>query len=113
MKLLHYLNLFFVGLPILLALLGIFEGNFLGIALLSTMLTGGYQTLMGLLLLRDDRDNRHLRIYVMSVLGYFAIAFVYFHWNFYEYVIFNYLLMGIPPILALYFSAILYKKSQR
>ncbi len=113
MKLLHYLNLFFVGLPILLALIGIFEDDFLVFALLSTLLTGGYQTLMGLLLFITNADNPRLRVYAVSVLGYFVLAFVYSHWNFHEYVIFNYLLIGIPPILAIYFSAILYKKVQR
>jgi hypothetical protein len=49
MKYLKFLNTVAIGIPIILALIGVFDESFLMMALVSTMATGFIQVVVGLL----------------------------------------------------------------
>lgn len=112
MKILKYINTFAIGLPILLLILGIIindaAGNWIGLALFSTILTGLTQVLLGLFLLIKNIKNKYLNIYIIAVILFFLLY--YLNVNIFYSDIFYFFLYPIPLILATYFSLIIYKK---
>jgi hypothetical protein len=112
MKILKYINTFAIGLPILLLILGIIindaAGNWIGLALFSTILTGLIQVLLGLFLLIKNIKNKYLNIYIIAVILFFLLY--YLNVNIFYSDIFYFFLYPIPLILATYFSLIIYKK---
>ncbi|CAM4337358.1 hypothetical protein [Flavobacterium terrigena] len=112
MKTLKYINTFAIGFPITLLLIGIIindaAGNWIGFALFSTMLTGLIQVLLGLFLLYKNPKNKHLRIYIISVILFFLLWFINAQINYLN--IITFILFPIPLILATYLSLIIYKK---
>ncbi|MXO05915.1 hypothetical protein [Flavobacterium sp. HBTb2-11-1] len=115
MKILNLVNIFLVGIPIILTALGLItqqsNGNLIGYALLFVMLTSLFQVIIGILLLLNHPTDKMLRFYNCGVL-----LFV-FCWicnvNIKYFQILEYLQYALPPILAIYFSAIIYKKANR
>ena len=112
MKILKYINTFAIGLPILLLILGIIindaAGNWIGLALFSTILTGLIQVLLGLFLLIKNIKNKYLNTYIIAVILFFLLT--YLNVNIFYSDIFYFFLYPIPLILATYFSLIIYKK---
>jgi hypothetical protein len=112
MKTLKYINTFAIGLPLILLSIGFIindaAGNWIGSALFSTILTGLIQVLLGLFLLYKNPKNKHLRIYIVSVIVFFLLWFIDVK-IFYSDIL-SYILFSIPLILAIYFSIIIYKK---
>ncbi len=112
MKILKYINTFAIGLPILLLILGIIindaVGNWIGLALFSTILTGLTQVLLGLFLLIKNIKNKYLNTYIIAVILFFLLS--YLNVNIFYSDIFYFFLYPIPLILATYFSLIIYKK---
>lgn len=112
MKILKYINTFAIGLPILLLILGIIindaAGNWIGLALFSTILTGLTQVLLGLFLLIKNIKNKYLNTYIIAVILFFLLY--YLNVNIFYSDIFYFFLYPIPLILATYFSLIIYKK---
>jgi len=98
MKFLAGLNFFAIGLPLVLALLSIKDGDFLQEALLSTMVTGALQVIIAMILLA--LNPKDFRLY-----GYFAVTILFFilwlGFNINEDWLFT-----IPAILALFLTYI-------
>lgn len=109
MKNLNYLNYFFVGMPITLCLIGIFDDSYLIFGLLSTMLTGLFQVVIGLKMIADEPNDKKLQIYILSVFLFFALWLLNASLGYANAL--TYCLVAIPPILAIYFSIIIYKKA--
>lgn len=108
MKSLFKLNLVFIGVPILLCLIGIIDENFLFWGLLSTMLTGLFQVIVGIEMLRDEPNDKYLQAYVAAVVLFFITWFVNAQTGYHNFLTFG--LIGVPPLLALYLTFIIYKK---
>jgi len=105
MKTLLRLNFFALGLPFALALLAIFNINLLILPLLSTIVTGGLQVLIALILLFKNPVNIHLCVYFVFTILFFIL---WLGFNI------EYWLFALPPLLAIYFTYIVaeeYKKS--
>jgi hypothetical protein len=98
MKTIKNLNLVAIGTPITLALIGIFNNDFLIWALLSTMFTGGLQVLLAFVLLAYNYRNKHVFFYLLGVIVFFVSV---------AWVESTYLVI-IPPFLCLYFTLIIY-----
>jgi len=108
MKAIKYLNTFAIGLPILIALLGFIDIDYIGTALVSTILTGFIQVVLSLLLLYYSPKNKYLQIYITTVILFFTLWCLninIFHSDF-----LTFLLFPIPLLLAIYLSSIIYKK---
>lgn len=114
MKILKYINTFAIGLPILLLILGIIindaAGNWIGLALFSTILTGLTQVLLGLFLLIKNIKNKYLNLYIYIIAVILFFLLYYLNVNIFYSDIFYFFLYPIPLILATYFSLIIYKK---
>lgn len=112
MKNLNYLNYFFVGIPILLILLGYItnesSGNLIGYGLLFTILTGLFQIIIGIKMLIDEPNDKMLQIYIISVILFFTIWWLNVQFIYSDKLYF--ILMFIPAVLATYLSIIIYKK---
>lgn len=108
MKAIKYLNTFAVGLPILIGLFGLINENYIGTALVSTMLTGFIQVVLGLLLLYYNPKNNYLQLYMVTVILFFLLWYLNAEHIYSEYLTF--FLIPMPLLLALYLSIIIYKK---
>lgn len=108
MKALKYLNLYAIGTPILLGIIGLIDNDFFFWALLSTIMTGIIHIIIGIKMLMDEPKNNHIRLYAIIVFLFF-LAWYINSINGYNDII-SYILIGFPPILAIYLSIIIYKK---
>ena len=108
MKIIKYINTFAVGLPILIALLSLINEKYISTALVSTMLTGFVQIVLGLLLLYNNPKNKNLQIYIAVVILFFTLW--YFNMNIFYSDFLTFILYPIPLFLAIYISVIIYKK---
>jgi len=112
MKAINNLNYFFVGMPILLIIIGLFfSGELACCGLLSTILTGLFQLIFGIKMLIDEPDDKNLQNYVNGVIFFFLLWPVNAFIMHFEFIYF--LLFIIPIILAIYFSTITYKKAHQ
>ena len=70
-------NIFAIGLPLLILITYPFfkEGSLL-FALLSTMITGFIQVIIGLKLLFDAPSDRHNQIYIGATIAFFTLWFI-------------------------------------
>ena len=110
MKNINYLNYFAVGLPIsILITYPLFKEGAIIFALLSTILTGLIQFILGIKMLIDEPKNKNLKTYIILVLSYFVLWFINSITGYNN--ILNYFLFAFPPILAIYLSVIIYKKA--
>lgn len=110
MKAINYLNYFFVGLLIFFCLIAIFDIGFLSYALLSLLLTGIFQVTIGLKMLADEPHDTNLQIYAASVLLFFILLVVICKMELYDFL--NYLLFGVPSVIAIFLSIIIDKKAK-
>ena len=108
MKNLFRLNLAFIGFPILLCLLGIFDPSFVFWGFLSTILTGLFQVVVGIGMLKDAPKDKNLQRYaalvVLFFFGWLACSFID-----YGDIPMNFL-FALPPFLAAYLTYIIYQK---
>ncbi|MES2545417.1 MAG: hypothetical protein V4548_11060 [Bacteroidota bacterium] len=111
MKNLNKLNYFFVGLPITLCLIGIINQEFLLFGLLFSMLTGIFQVIAGMGMLIKEPNNKYLKTYVIAVIIFFLLWFINSKIGYQNTITF--ILIGTPPILAIYLSIIIYKKAHK
>lgn len=111
MKAIKIINTIAVGIPIILMLIGIIKqdsaGEFIGYALFSTMFTGFVQVVLGILLMIWLPNNRYYQIYIISVISFFVLWFIVHSLDLYD---FGYLLLWIPPCLAVYLSILIYSR---
>ena len=110
MKTINYLNYFFVGLPIFFCLIAIADIGFLSYAMLSLFLTGIFQVIIGLKMLGDEPHNKNLQIYATSVFLFFISLIVIYKMELYDFL--NYILFGVPTVIAIFLSIIIYKKAK-
>lgn len=109
MKNINYLNYFAVGLPLLILITyPVFKEGSLVFALLSTILTGLIQVILGIKMLFDEPKDKNLKIYITTVIVFFISWSITARIENNEFI--KYLLFSIPPILAIYLSIIIYKK---
>lgn len=101
MKGLKVLNTIALALPICLAVLGIFDEDYLLTALLSTMVTGFMQVVIGLLFWLEFRNNRYIQLYFLVVIAFFILLFSKVTNDWY---------WCLPPLLSVYLSIIIYTK---
>lgn len=108
MKNLFNLNLAFIGFPILLCLLGIFDPAFVFWGFLSTILTGLFQLIVGFGMLKDEPKDKDLQRYAFFVALFFScwIASAFLET---ASLVMHYLFV-LPPLLAAYLTFIIYKK---
>ncbi|NBL63605.1 hypothetical protein GV828_00135 [Flavobacterium sp. NST-5] len=112
MKAAYKLNYFFITLPAALALFGLIEEKFLYYSLLSFIPLGLYQIVITIRLASVLSTNVHYQIYVIGVHLFFILAVTLdFWWDYLEPN--SEIFYGIPPLLAIYFSFILYQKSRK
>ena len=98
MKFLVGLNFFAIGVPIVLALLSIKDGDFAAEALVSTMMTGALQVLIALILFVRNPDDKRLYIYFSITILFFILWLglgINDDWIF-----------SLPPALALFLTYI-------
>ncbi len=103
------LNLFFVGIPIILGLLGyFFDEALIYWALISTILTGLVQLIIGFGMYFDEPKDKLLRWYVILVVFFFSSwilsGLLKDSFDIMKFLIF------LPPFLAFYLTFIIYKK---
>ena len=103
MKTLQNINVFFLGITILLGLLGIINTSFLIGALISLFLLGVYQGFTGIILFLSHPARIQYILYISGLLTVFLLIWLGTEW-----------LWMIPPIpMALYFTFLLHTKNQR
>lgn len=109
MKAIIYFNYFFIGFPLVLGGLGLFDSKFLFFGLLFTILTGAFQLVTGIGLFLKKPQEIWIQRYLLIVIIYFMFLF------FLDYSIlgafFEYGLFGIPVFLAVYFTVFLHYTS--
>jgi len=101
MKALKALNTIALAIPISIAALGVFDENFLLIALVLTMVTGFMQVVIGLLFWLEYRNNHYIQLYFFVVAAFFVMLLLEAT---------NDWLWCIPPILCVYLSILIYTK---
>ncbi|MEO8535830.1 MAG: hypothetical protein ABI441_18885 [Flavobacterium sp.] len=111
MKNLNYLNYFFVGLPIVFCLIATINIGFLSFAMLSTILTGLFQVVIGTKMIIDEPQDRNLQIYIISVVLFFSALIIISKMELHNFL--NYFLFGVPPVIAIFLSVIIYKKATK
>lgn len=109
MKAIIYFNYFFVGFPLVLGGIGLIDGKFLFYGLLFTILTGAFQLFTGIGLFLKNPNEILIQRYLLTVILYFIFLFFLDHSIFGA--LFEYVLFGIPTLLAFYFTIILHYKS--
>lgn len=109
MKTIKNLNTIALAIPLLILITyPIYRESSLLFALLSTMITGFMQLIIGLKLLYDEPTNRNNQIYISITTFFFTLWFINAQIGYNE--IITYLLLPIPLILALYLSVLIYRK---
>ncbi|CAD0005686.1 MULTISPECIES: hypothetical protein [Flavobacterium] len=109
MKTINYFNYFFVSIPIFFCLMAIINIGFLSYAMLSTILTGIFQIVIGLKMYVHEPHDKNLQTYFASVLLFFVSLIIICKMGLYD--LLNYILFGIPPVIAIYLSLIIYEKA--
>ena len=110
MNLIKALNTIAIAIPLLILITyPIFKESSLLFGLLSTMITGLIQVIIGLKLLFDKPKDRHIQTYIGAAIGFFTLWFINFQIGYNN--IITYILLPIPLILAIYLSTLIYKKS--
>ncbi|MEO8773516.1 MAG: hypothetical protein ABI263_04080 [Gelidibacter sp.] len=109
MRRIHYFNIFAIGLPLLLALVGFISEDFFFYALISTMLTGFIQVVLGIYLFFDDPKDHKIKIYLGCVVTYFSLWLLIGNSALNSGYL-NYILILTPITLAIYLTIIILKK---
>ena len=111
MKNINYLNYFAIGLPLaILVTYPIFKEGSLFFSVLSTMLTGLIQVILGLKMLLDEPKNKYLQIYITAVILFFCFAYASVYLDFFEQL--KIVVLGLPVAIAIYLSVIIYNKRE-
>lgn len=106
MKILKILNTIAILIPFIVALGWFYNENYLFYALFSTMAIGFIQVCVGLVFLIKFPKNSSIIIYLSTVLLYFIL--IYFDIESINFG--NFILIGMPTILCIYLSIIIYSK---
>ncbi len=98
MKYLKFLNTVAIGIPIVLAFMGIFDEEMLMFALVSTMATGFIQVIVGILFWIKEWENLFIILYLVGVILFFIGISLTNSDSFWI----------MPPILCIYLSLLVY-----
>lgn len=98
MKYLKIMNTVAIGIPLFLALLGIFDDGMLMLALVSTMATGFIQAIVGIILWFKEWRNSFIISYLVGVILFFTGISLTNSDGFWI----------MPPILCIYLSLLVY-----
>ncbi|MEZ4839141.1 hypothetical protein [Flavobacterium sp.] len=98
MNYLKILNTVAIGIPIILALIGVFDESFLMMALVSTMATGFIQVIVGILFWIKEWENFFIILYLVGVILFFMGISLTNSDSFWI----------MPPILCIYLSLLVY-----
>jgi hypothetical protein len=105
------INLFAIGLPIIILITyPIFNEGAIAFSILSTMITGLIQVLISFQMILEKTNNKHLQIYIISVIVFFCLCYVNSLIDCINFL--TYILITFPPILAIYLTIIIYKEIQ-
>lgn len=102
------INTFAIALPIVILIsYPIYKEESFVFSLLSSMITGFVQVILGTLMLAKNSHNKDLQYYIFSVFSFFLIWFInaLIGYN----TIISFFLFPIPLILAIYLSVLIYK----
>ncbi|MFN4028026.1 MULTISPECIES: hypothetical protein [Flavobacterium] len=112
MKTIKSLNAFAVGLPFfILITYPFFSESSLIYSILSTMITGFIQVVLGLYLLFNEPKNSKLQLYIAAVVSFFSLWFINAQIGYYDALTF--ILFGIPALLAFYLTYIIHQKAKQ
>ena len=100
MKVIRAINIIVLIVPLLLALIGTANEDFLIFAALATMVTGAAQVIMALIMLFSKPKNILLNSYFAITILFFIIWWVTNAFDVYIFI--------IPAMLALFFTYIIY-----
>lgn len=105
MKALNKINYFMVGFPLAMALGGLLFEEYLWMyGLLFTAVTGVFQVTVGIcMFIRSGCRNTYLASYLAAVAAFFLLWEVT-DWEW---------MMVLPPVLAMYMSALLYLEAEK
>jgi hypothetical protein len=103
MKNIFRLNLVFILLPVILCTIGLLCEKILFIGMLTTLLTGVFQVVIGLKMIADDPSNKKLQLYFLGVIIYFILFFFSDFMN-------NWRFFYPQPFFTFYFTYIMYQK---
>ena len=103
MKNILRLNLVFVLLPIILCTIGLFYEKILFIGMLTTLITGVFQVIIGLKMLADEPFDKKLHLYFLGVIIYFILFFFSNYMN-------DWRFFYPQPFFAFYLTYIIYQK---
>lgn len=116
MKAINHLNYFFTGVPAILILIGLLDNppysGFFIYGFLFSILTGLFQVAIGGSMLADEPRDRNLQLYVYGVIFYFITLFI-INPFLPDYFFKKHFIFGMPTVLALYLSIIIYKKAHK
>src|SRR4051812_32251219 len=108
MKTIKRINTFAIALPFLILLtIPILKQDAIALSLISTIVTGFLQLCISVKMLMDDRYNKRILAYIITVVLFFVLWFIN-HLIGYNDMI-SYSLLLIPFLLAIYLSVIIYK----
>lgn len=110
MKTIKYLNLFAIGLPISLGLIGLINKEFITEAIASTIITGFIQIMIGFGMFIRNPRNRYIQIYLTGVFLYFSIFLI--NIRFFDEKTFDLIRVTFPPVLAIYLTTIIHKTKE-
>lgn len=102
MKNLQLINAFAIGLPIMLGLIGLGNDEFLIFALVSTIITGIIQLILGVIFWTNQPDSILIKIYFGLVALYFISISSSMNLDLYV------VLIGAPILLTIYLTVILH-----
>jgi hypothetical protein len=101
MKGLKVLNTFALAVPISIAMIGLFDEEYFIMALVSTMITGFMQLVIGILFWLEFPSNRYIKLYFLIVTAFFILLFSKATNDWY---------WCLPPVLCVYLSVLIYTK---
>lgn len=111
MEALKKMNTLALAIPFAIAItFPVFETTALIFALLSTMVTGLIQFLIGIKMFADKPKDRNIQIYIFGAAAFFALWLIN-HLIGYNNLL-SYILIAMPVLLAIYLSILINKNKQ-
>lgn len=108
MRTIKNINTFALALPFIIFLSAVVFGEgAIFFALLSPIITGFLQVLLGIKMLVDNPKDKNLKLYISGVCFFFGFWFVNHLIDYNDFLTF--ILFPIPLILAIYLSVQIYK----
>lgn len=105
MKALNILNIFIVGIPLLLILAGfLFEETLIYYGLWFTLVTGAFQVIVGVGVYVDSGFRHDMARNYLAVVAVFFVLWFIAQWTW---------LLVLPPALAIYLTVILYIEAKK